>query len=127
MRRALILIISLSLLSFGSGYALDHLRQRTAEQYLAHTEEVRQLALAARWQEAQAQARLIYARWQQDERWLKCLISHHHTRAVEAGFLRLDTALANRWADEALPAADDLYLALVEIRDDHMARLENVL
>ena len=68
MRRALILIISLSLLSFGSGYALDHLRQRTAEQYLAHTEEVRQLALAARWQEAQAQARLIYARWQQDER-----------------------------------------------------------
>ena len=127
MRRALILIISLSLLSFGCGFWLDHLRFRTADEYLQQAEAIRLLAQKERWQEALKQERLVCAHWEQDERWLKCLIEHHHSRAVDAAFLQLDTALVNQWMDEALPALDELHMALTEIREDHLPALNHIL
>jgi len=127
MRRAIILIITLSLLSFGSGFYLDHLRQRTAFSYIQDVENLRQFTISQRWQDAQARERLLAARWQQDAKWLKCLISHHHIREVDAALLRLSTALASRWSDEALPAIDEAFSALSEVYDGHMPVLENIL
>ena len=127
MRRALSLILVLSALAFGSGFYLDNLRQKTAWNYLQRTEEIRRLTLAENWQAASEGVRMAFALWQHDERWLKCLISHHHTREVNAALLRLDTSISQRWMDEALPAADELHNALLDIYESHMPQLENIL
>ena len=126
MRRALSLILILSVISFGSGWYLDRLRQHTAEKYLHSSDALGQLISAERWEEALSEVRVLSARWAHDARWLKCLISHHHTREVEAAFARLETALKNRWMDEALPAVDDAQQALWEVYCGHLPTLENV-
>ena len=127
MRRAIILIITLSVLCFGSGHYLDCLRQNTALSYLQEVESLRQLVLDQRWQEAAAQERLLTARWQHDASWLKCLISHQHIRDIDAALLRLSTSLTHQWPDEALPALDEAYLALNELQSSHLPNLSNVI
>ena len=127
MRRALALIVVLGLLSFGSGWYLDRVRMQTAQQYMQALTQVRSSILDNRWQDALTLSRELYALWQRDERWLKCLISHHHTREVQAALIRLDTGLVQHWADEALPAVDDAYLSLMEISTGHLPVLENLI
>ena len=126
MRRALILILTLTLLCFGSGVYLDHLRQETAQGHLKELEALRQLVLDGRWDDAAQQERLLTAHWQKDARWLKCLISHQHTREVDAALLRLSTGISQRWMEESLPALDEAHEALREVYDGHMPVLENV-
>ena len=127
MRRALSLVISLSLIAFGCGFWADEHQHRTAEEYLTDLEEVRQLLIGERWQEAREAERLLFARWQQDERWLNLLISHHHTREVSGALLQLSTAIAHRWMDEALPAVDAAHEALQEISTGQLLTVENVI
>lgn len=127
MRRALSLVISLSVLSFGFGFWMDARQHRTAQAYLTDLEEVRQLLIAERWQEAQQAERLLFAHWQQDEGWLNLLISHHHTREVSGALLQLSTAIAHRWMDEALPAVDAAHEALREISTGYLPIVENVI
>lgn len=127
MRRALILIIGLTVLTFGLGIWTD-LRQRdTADRYIGMLEEVRADVLAMRMNEALREQAYVYALWQQDSAWLNCLISHHHTRAVNSAMLHLGTALEMEWQQEALIALDEAYGALVEVRDGEFAKVRNIL
>ena len=127
MRRALILIIVLSVVSFGGGICLDLLQARTAQRYLLELRALRaQLQqgdlIAARGDQAH-----LHALWQHDAQWLSCLISHHHTRAVSGAMLRLSTALEMGWPVEAMLALDDAYDALEEIRTADFPSLQNLL
>ncbi|MBP3646809.1 MAG: DUF4363 family protein [Clostridia bacterium] len=127
MRRALILITLITLICFGSGHYFDRLRERTAHAYLQDAENLRQLVLAEQWHQAQSHERLLTARWQHDVRWLKILISHHHVREIDAALLRLSTSLTHHWPDEALPALDDLYSALQDLRLSHLPTPQTLL
>ena len=127
MRRALILIITLTLLSFGSGFYLDRYVERTAQEYQRELETLRQSLLSGRWQDAKEQEHFLHARWQQDARRLKLIISHDLTREVSRALLRLSTGLDRQWTDEALPALDEAQTALTEIGSGHLPLWENVL
>ena len=127
MRRALILIITLSLLSFGGGAALDTLQRRTAQQYLQRLDSLRTLIVQENLREAENREMQLRARWQHDARWLNCMISHHHTRDVSSALLHLATALEMGWQKEALLAADEAVDALEEIQDADFLAWENIL
>lgn len=127
MRRAIILIITLSLFSFGSGFYLDHLRHQTGLAYIQDVESLRHLLIAGRWQDAQSHEAFLTVRWQRDAHWLKCLISHQHIREIDSALLHLSTALSHRWLDEALPALDEAYSSFLEISDSHLPTLPNIL
>lgn len=127
MRRALTLIITLTLLSFGVGAYLDDLQHDTAERYLAQLDHLRALLLKEDFSKARLEQAHIHALWQHDERWLKCMVSHHHTRAVSEALLKLATALEQRWADEALLALDEAVSALLDVQYGYLPTLSNVL
>ena len=126
MRRALILICTLTLFCFGTGTWMDRLQCRTAESYLSRLAEVRSLILDSQMEEAAQKQSFVHALWQHDEQWMNCLISHHHTRAVSEAMLHLATALEMRWTLEALEAVDDAWAALEEISESHVAKWSNV-
>lgn len=127
MRRAVWLICALTALLLGAGVCVDTLQTRAAERYLRAAEDVRAQVLAddldAAWQEQ----RYLHALWQHDEDWLNLVVSHHHTRAVNTAFTRLDTALAEAARLEALQALDELTDALTDVAESDAPRLENVL
>ena len=127
MRRAVILIVLLSLLGFGAGYALDVRQQHTARAYLDALADVRALMLAGQPEAAAREQAYLYARWQGDETWLNCLISHEHTKAVNAALMEMTTAMEQGWGDEALRALDRVYDALCDIERSDFATLENIL
>ena len=127
MRRALTLIVILTVLSVGPGVWLDVLQRNTARQYKRSFEEVRQAVIAGFPQQARQEQTYLHALWQRDALWLNCLISHHHTRAVNTALLKLDTALEMNWNQEALQALDELYDALGDIESSDFMSLENVL
>ena len=127
MRRAWILVIGLSVLCFGCGFWADGVQHRTAQRYLMELEEVRRLVEQERWQQAEHAQHALFERWQQDQRWMNLLISHHHTRQLSGALVELSTAIARRWMDEALPAADEAQEALREISTAHLPIVENVI
>jgi len=114
-------------LSFGSGLGLDVLQQRTAQKYMQGVETIRQLVIQNDLPAARREQAHLHALWQHDARWLNCLISHHHTRAVTSAMLRLSTALDMGWPVQALMALDDAFDALGDIRTGEFATLENLL
>lgn len=127
MRRALTLILVLLVLSLLPALWLDIRQRDTARSYMDGYEQVRRLLLAEDRQEAEAEAACLHALWQRDEKWLNCLISHHHTRAVNTALLKLSTAMAQSWPDECLQALDEVQDALSDIAGSDLLTLENLL
>lgn len=127
MRRALALIISLTMLSFGLGIWVDMSQRHTARGYLDALEAVRAAVLAGRMEQAAGEQAYVHARWQHDARWLNFLIGHHHTRSVTTAMTELSTALEQGWRSEALRALDRVNDALGDIENSDFATLENIL
>lgn len=127
MKRALILILSLSVLTLGCGLWLDKLQQKTAAEYLDELYLIREQITAGDMSSAaQAQARL-HARWDRDAHWLNFLLDHHHTRDVESALRHLSTTLEEQERLHALLAMDELIDALEEVAQRDMAIIENIL
>lgn len=127
MQRALTLILVLTIFSFGLGIWVDAAQQNTARCYLDGYALVRELVEKGRSDAAAQEQAYLHARWQHDEVWLNCLISHHHTRAVSTAMLTLATALEQRRSYETLAALDQVADALREIETSDSARWENIL
>ena len=127
MKRALILIIVLSIGTFGCGIWLDRLQTRTALKYLDGVETIRQSIWDNRMDDARREQAYWHAMWQHDSGWLNCLISHHHTRNVNAGMMAMATALEGGWQTESLEAVDETAVALLEIACSDLALWENIL
>lgn len=127
MRRALTLIVVLLVLSLMPALWLDIRQRDTAQSYMDGYEQVRRLLQAEERQQAEAEASYLHALWQKDEKWLNCLISHHHTRAVNTALLKLSTAMAQNWPDECLQAIDEVQDALSDIAGSDLMTVENLL
>lgn len=127
MRRSVILIVVLSILCVGTGFFVDHVQQETAREYMDEALLMRMEVLNGNLDAAYERQVLMHAYWQHDAKWLNCLISHHHTRAVGTALLELSTALEQRWNDESLRALDSLQDALGDIQSSDCWKLENML
>lgn len=127
MRRALILIVTLTVLSFGGGLLVDHMQRSTALRYLTLLSGVRASVVENRIEQAKRDEAFLHANWQHDAKWLNALISHHHTRAVNTALLHLSTALDMRWVNESVMAIDEAADALNDIASSDYAFWENIL
>lgn len=127
MRRAYVLIIVLTVLGFGAGIWADLAQQNTAREYLDAFINVREAVERGNLDAASQEQAYLHAKWQHDAVWLNCLISHHHTRAVNTAMTELATAFQYQWTDEALRALDRVEDALEDIEGSDFATLENVL
>ena len=127
MKRALILIITLSLLSFGAGGWLDHMQQTTAMRYLDGLYHIRQLIIDENWEAAGSEQAYLHALWQHDAQWLNYLLDHHHTRDVESSMGHLATSLQEQNRIHALLAMDEVIDALEEVAQRDMAIWENIM
>ena len=127
MRRAVTLIVVLTVLCLGLGLWLDLTQRHTAREYLDALDVVRTEVLENRMDSAAHEQAYLHARWQYDAGWLNFLIGHHHTRAVTYAMLHLSTALEQRWRDETLRALDEAVDALGEGESSDFATLENIL
>ena len=125
MKRAVILIITLTALTFGCGWQLDRLQQRTAMGYLDRLYTIRQLIMADDLESAASEQSYLHTLWQKDAHWLNALLDHHHTRDVESAMRHLSTALQEKSRLHALLAMDDLADALEEAAQRDMAMWEN--
>ena len=115
MKRAYILIVVLTLLTFGSGVWLDHVQKQTAERYARQIRTVRDYVEADRMDVAAREQAYIHALWQNDVRWLNILVDQQHTRNASSAMIRLSTALGEGWQKEALMALDELLGAFQEL------------
>ena len=127
MKRALILIVTLAVLTFGGGFWLDHLQQKTALAYLDQLTLIRQLIMEDDMEAAISQQADLHADWQQDAHWLNTLLDHHHTRDVESSMRHLATTLQEQNRLHALLALDDLTDSLEEVAQWNMAFWENIM
>lgn len=127
MKRALILIITITLAASGCGLWLDHLQQKTAQGYLDGLQALRQQLLSGQTDLARAEQAYLHALWQNDAHWLNYLIDHHHTRDVDGMMRRLATTLEENDRTEVLLALDDLTAALEEVAQRDRALWENIL
>ena len=127
MKRALILIIVLSALTFGGGWLLDDLQQNTAMRYLKDLHSIRQFIKANELDTALHEQARLHARWEDDSHWLNALWDHRHTREVEASICRLATTLEEGNRLHALLAMDELVDALEEVAQRNMAFWENIM
>lgn len=115
MKRAYILIITLTLLTFGSGVWLDTVQKQTAERYARQVWAVRQNVEGNRLEKAEREQAYIHALWQNDVQWLGYLVDQQHTRNATNAMIRLSTALREGWQKEALMALDELLGAFQEL------------
>jgi len=127
MKRALILIITLTVFTFGSGWLLDGMQQRTAMRYLSGLYHIRQLVLADDLEAAASEQAHLHACWQKDAHWMNGLLDHHHTRDVESALRHVATALDEKSRLHSLLALDEVIDALEEIAQRDMAVIENIL
>lgn len=127
MRRAVTLIITLSVLCVGLGLWMDLSQQGMAESYLEGAERVRVHLEAGDSAEALAEQARLHDSWQRDAHWLNCLVSHHHTRAVSLAMVQLRTALRQGWDREAWQALDLLEDALRDVEGSDFPYWENIL
>jgi len=126
-RRAVILILVMTLLGTGVGLWMEISLRSTCQQYLEQTRHIRQLAEAGALGEALQEQAYLYACWQGEVRGLNAIVSHHHTRAVDDALLKATTSLENGWQKEALLALDEVQDALEDLETDMTLRWENVL
>ena len=87
MRRAITLIVVLTVMCLGLGLWLDLTQRHTAREYLDALDVVRTEVLENRMDSAAHEQAYLHARWQYDAGWLNFLIGHHHTRAVTSAML----------------------------------------
>lgn len=127
MRRAIILIVTMLVLSIGFGLWMDLSQRAVAREYLGSAEVVRTLLITGESEKAAEEQAYLHAKWQHDAMWLNRLISHHHTRAVTTAMVELATALEQGWQDEALRALDKLNDALKDVEESDFPSLENIL
>jgi len=127
MKRAVILIVVLSISAIGLGLWMDLTQRSIARDYLQETEQMRRQLLYGDMEVLRNGQSHLQDRWRKDSRWLNCLIDHHHTRAVSAALLKLSTALEQGWQGEAFQALDLLRDAFTEIGESDFPRLDNVL
>lgn len=127
MRRAVILIVVMLVLSVSLGLWMDLSQRAVAREYLDASTGIRALLEAGQPQNALNEQAYWHAKWQHDAKWLNCLISHHHTRAVTTAMVELATALQQGWEDEALRALNKLDDALGDVEQSDFPALENIL
>lgn len=126
MRRALTLIIVLSLFTFGAGLWLDTLQRDTARAYLDGLSLVRSYVRNGRMDKARSEQAYWHARWQHDAHWLNALVTHHHTREIESAMVSLATALEMGWEKESYLALDEAGQALSELEGSDFFHPENI-
>lgn len=127
MQRAVILMVVMVLLGVSAGVWMEHAIGQSCQSYLAEVHALRRLVEADRLPEALDRQSLLYAAWQGEEKRLKSMVSHHHTRAAAEALLTLTTALQQGWRKEALLSLDALEDALADLEGDMRLRWENVL
>lgn len=127
MKRALILILSLTVLTFGCGWWLDTLERDTAMRYVEGLYQVRESVLADQMDDALRDQAYLHAMWQHDSHWLNSLIDHHHTRDVNGALQRLTTALEEKHRLASLLTLDEAIDALEEVAQRDLAIWENIL
>lgn len=127
MRRAITLIVVLTLLTFGCGAWLDHWQSGVARGYREGLESVRDALEEGRLADAASEQAYLHALWQHDQPLLNALVTHQYTRDVDTAMQKLATALSQGWRDWALRALDELDGALADIEVGDAARWENLL
>ena len=127
MRRAMILIVLLSVGCVGLGLWMDLAQRNVAGGYLKDVAGIRACLLEGRTEDALAEQAYLHARWQHDAHWLNGLISHHHTRAVSLAMVQLATALERGWEEEVWQALDLLEDALRDVEGSDFPYVENIL
>ncbi|MEG0492621.1 MAG: DUF4363 family protein [Clostridia bacterium] len=127
MRRAIVLIVVLSVMGFGLGFYVDNLQRNTARAYLDELAPLREAVAKHQLTKATEEQAYLHAKWQHDQQWLSRITSHLHTREVSAAMLELSTALEQGWRDEALRALDKLKTAFDGILKDEYLTAENLL
>lgn len=127
MRRAVLLIVILTLSTVSLGLWMDLSQQKVARQYLDGVSLLRELITQGKQEDALAEQAYLHASWQRDAKWLNCLISHHHTRAVTSGMMVLATALELDLEAETYQALDQLMDALRDVEQSDFPYLENIL
>jgi len=126
-RRAVILILVMAVLGTVCGLWMERSLDGICAFYLEETEALRRLVKEGSLPQALERQAKLYARWQGEERKLKAMVSHHHTRAAAEALLALTTSLEEGWRMEALLRLDALEDALVDLRSDTRLKWENVL
>lgn len=127
MRRAIILIVVLSIIGFGGGIWVDHAQCNAAREYQAEITQIRQLAKAGDFGKAADAQAYLYAKWEGDVKWLNCITSHHHTRAVSSALTALTTAFEFGWEEEIFRTLDQATDALMDVESSDCLKIENVL
>ena len=127
MRRAITLIVVLTVLCVGLGLWMDLSQRRVAAGYLEGTERIRELLREGKTDEAMAEQAYLHACWEHDARWLNCFVSHHHTRAVALSMVQLATALEHGYQAETWQALDELEDALRDVEGSDFPYPENIL
>ncbi|NLO85710.1 MAG: DUF4363 family protein [Clostridiales bacterium] len=127
MKRAIILIVVLSIIGFGGGAWMDKVQSDTAESYQGNVSLIRQWMKQGDTEKAAIEQARLYAKWEGDVKWLNCITSHHHTRAVSQALLELSTAFEFGWEDEIYRALDQARDALTDVGSGDRLTIENVL
>lgn len=127
MQRAVILIVVMALVGTVGGLWMERSLDGICAFYLEETAALRRLVKEGSLLQALEKQARLYARWQGEERKLKAMVSHHHTRAAAEALLALTTSLEEGWRMEALLRLDALEDALVDLRSDMRLGWENVL
>ena len=127
MKRAVILIVVMTLLGAGTGIWMERSLQETCGWYLAQEEALRRLVEGDALADALQKQRYVHGRWQEESRKLNAMVSHHHTRSVDDALLSLTTALEHGWQKDALHSLDALHDSLMDLEMDMTLRWENVL
>ena len=127
MRRAIILIVTLTLFTFTCALLLDRLQRQTADAYLIRLETVRSLVLSGSMDAARSEQAYAHALWQHDAHWLNWLIDHHHTRDMDSAMTRLATALQQENRLASLLLLDEAADVLEEVAQHDLNVLENIL
>lgn len=127
MKRALILIITLSIATFGVSAWVDALQIRAAEGYLEQLHALRQRILTLKPADALDDHARLHERWQKDAHWLNCLSDHFYTRDADSIFRRLKTALEQNDRLEALLTLDDLIDEMEEVAQKDRKMWENII
>ena len=127
MRRALCLILLISLLIFGSAWKLDSYVQRTALEYLQGLNTVRAALMQNDPEGALREQAYLHALWQHDAHHLNALMDHHHTREMNSLLHRLATALEENDRLNALLLIDELADALEDAAANSRALWEDML
>lgn len=127
MKRAIILIVVLTVTSLAAALTVDLMQHHTALEYLKDLPPLREAVLRGDMEDAKIRQVQLRKEWDEDAFWLNCLISHHYTREVSGEMESLHTAIEQGWKQEALLVMDRLDAAFDDIESGDFCRWENFL